>query len=322
MFFDTFRQFSRRAKSVKNRQKVSKKLFDTFRQFSRGTFFPTPFAIRPFCLFWSFWDFPDFSGIVRGFSRFVLFLFIGLLTAPARNTPERVCGPFPKTWESPRFGNPRCSPSVTRFHPNWSKMSMLRSSECFPSQRAENGALDVLSLDLHFGAPDFQSRGPKTLILKGFIIAIWGKILGRPKMQIQRRRIQCPILSPPDQVGGRGGAPLGGWPSGAVKLRLAMISLDLQAPWVTLLVLQILVHWIARSKTSRCQAFGQRTLDKTVGLAARTSQIWPRSQQILLRCRLFLSASDRAIEATVTAKTLIARLRVFCRGGLVEHRLA
>ena len=45
-FFDTFRQFSRRAKNVKNRQKVSKSFFDTFRHFSRGTFFPAPFAIR------------------------------------------------------------------------------------------------------------------------------------------------------------------------------------------------------------------------------------------------------------------------------------
>ena len=44
------------------------------------------------------WDFPDFSGIfpicsgmVRGFSRFVPFLFLGLLYySPTRNSPERV----------------------------------------------------------------------------------------------------------------------------------------------------------------------------------------------------------------------------------------
>ena len=49
------------------------------------------FLFCPFC------DFPDFSGIfpicsgmVRGFSRFVLFLFLGLLRAPTRNSPERV----------------------------------------------------------------------------------------------------------------------------------------------------------------------------------------------------------------------------------------
>ena len=40
-----------------------------------------------------FWDIPEFSGIfpicpgtLRGFSRFVLFLFLGLLTAPTRNS--------------------------------------------------------------------------------------------------------------------------------------------------------------------------------------------------------------------------------------------
>ena len=50
-----------------------------------------------FVLFRPFWDFPDFSGIFpicsgtfRGFSRFVLFLFLGLLTAPTRNSPDKV----------------------------------------------------------------------------------------------------------------------------------------------------------------------------------------------------------------------------------------
>ena len=49
------------------------------------------------------------------------------------------------------------------------------------TQRAEHGALDPWSLNLRFlGRPDFQSRGPKTLILMGFG-AIRGKNLGRPK---------------------------------------------------------------------------------------------------------------------------------------------
>ena len=69
-------------------------------------------------LFLSFWDFPDFSGIfptcsgmVRGFSRFVLFLFLGLLRAPTRNSPERVrdtiwtfpekSGGNPRVWKPP-----------------------------------------------------------------------------------------------------------------------------------------------------------------------------------------------------------------------------
>ena len=54
--------------------------------------------VLPFLsLFRPFLDFPDFSGIfpicsgmVRGFSRFVPLLFLGLLRAPTRNSPERV----------------------------------------------------------------------------------------------------------------------------------------------------------------------------------------------------------------------------------------
>ena len=50
-----------------------------------------------FVLFCPFLSFPDFSGIfpicsgtVRGLSRFVPFLSLGLLGAPTRNSPERV----------------------------------------------------------------------------------------------------------------------------------------------------------------------------------------------------------------------------------------
>ena len=44
-----------------------------------------------FCPFGTFPGiFPICSGMVRGFSRFVLFLFLGLLRAPTRNSPERV----------------------------------------------------------------------------------------------------------------------------------------------------------------------------------------------------------------------------------------
>ena len=73
-----------------------------------------------FVLFCPFWDFPDFSGIfpicsgmVRGFSRFVLFLFLGLLRAPTRNSPERVCDTiwtFPeKSGKHPGLETPRFS---------------------------------------------------------------------------------------------------------------------------------------------------------------------------------------------------------------------
>ena len=65
--------------------------------FKRGRF-PIWTCPSLFVLFRPFGDFPDFFGIfpicpgtLRGFSRFVLFLFLGLLTAPTRNSPERVC---------------------------------------------------------------------------------------------------------------------------------------------------------------------------------------------------------------------------------------
>ena len=71
-------------------------------------------------LFCSFWDFPDFSGIflicsgtVRGFPRFVLFLFLGLFRAPTRNSPERVrdtIWTFPeKSGKHPGLETPRFS---------------------------------------------------------------------------------------------------------------------------------------------------------------------------------------------------------------------
>ena len=84
--------------------------------FKRGGF---PIWTCPsfFCPFLSFLGlsrfsgiFPICSGMVRGFSRFVLFLFLGLLRAPTRNSPERVrdtIWTFPeKKWETPGFGDP------------------------------------------------------------------------------------------------------------------------------------------------------------------------------------------------------------------------
>ena len=79
--------------------------------------FPNLDLSFPFC---PFWDFPDFSGIfpicsgmVRGFSRFVLFLFLGLLRAPTRNIPKRVrdtIWTFPeKSGKDPGLETPRFS---------------------------------------------------------------------------------------------------------------------------------------------------------------------------------------------------------------------
>ena len=91
--------------------------------FKRGRF---PIWTCPsfFVLFCPFWDFPDFSGIfpicagmVRGCSRFVLFLFLGLLRAPTRNSPERVrdtIWTFPeKSGKHPGLETPRFSFSQT-----------------------------------------------------------------------------------------------------------------------------------------------------------------------------------------------------------------
>ena len=60
-----------------------------------------------------FRDFPICLGTLPGFSRFALFLFLGLLTAPARNSPERVrdtIRTFPeKSGKSPGLETPRSS---------------------------------------------------------------------------------------------------------------------------------------------------------------------------------------------------------------------
>ena len=73
--------------------------------------------VLPSC---TFRDFPDLSGtfpicpgMVRGFSRFVLFLFLGLLTAPRRNSPKKVrdtIRTFPeKSGKPPGLETPRFS---------------------------------------------------------------------------------------------------------------------------------------------------------------------------------------------------------------------
>ena len=105
--------------------------------FKRGGF---PIWTFPsfFVLFCPFWDFPDFSGIfpicsgmVRGFSRFALFLFLGLLRAPTRNSPERVCDTiwtFPeKSGKHPGLETPRFSFSqldIWILEPEWSSSSL------------------------------------------------------------------------------------------------------------------------------------------------------------------------------------------------------
>ena len=84
--------------------------------FKRGGF---PIWTCPsfFVLFLSFWDFPgdfpDLRGDGPGISRFVLFLFLSLLRAPTRNSPERVrdtIWTFPeKSGKHPGLETPRFS---------------------------------------------------------------------------------------------------------------------------------------------------------------------------------------------------------------------
>ena len=86
---------------------------------SNGGGFPDLGLSFLFCPLLSFWEFPDFSGIfpicpgmVRGFSRLVLFLF--LETRPINSIYEEQSRKGPrhnpdfsrKKWETPRFWNP------------------------------------------------------------------------------------------------------------------------------------------------------------------------------------------------------------------------
>ena len=82
----------------------------------------------------------------------------------------------------------------TRFARIWPSASKIGTF--FEFRRAENGGLDPSWLNLAFlGRPDFQSRGPQMLVLKGFRTS--GLKIGAPqKRQIQPRRIQPPILGP------------------------------------------------------------------------------------------------------------------------------
>ena len=92
--------------------------------FKRGGF---PIWTCPSFFFSPFWDFPNFSGIfpicsgmVWGFSRFVLLLYPGLLRAPTRNSPERVrdiIWTFPEKMGSPPVWKPPGLASLNCFHP-------------------------------------------------------------------------------------------------------------------------------------------------------------------------------------------------------------
>ena len=59
------------------------------------------------------------------------------------------------------------------------KWGITQMCLCETNQRAENAGLDPSWLDLSFlGRPDFQSRGPKMLISKGFLGPLDRKLEG------------------------------------------------------------------------------------------------------------------------------------------------
>ena len=91
--------------------------------FKRGGFpiWTCPSFLVLFCPFGTFPGiFPICSGMVRGFSRLVLFLSLGLLSAPTRNSPERVrdtIWTFPeKSGKHPGLETPRFSFSQAIYH--------------------------------------------------------------------------------------------------------------------------------------------------------------------------------------------------------------
>ena len=144
--------------------------------FKRGGF---PIWTCPsfFVLFCPFSDFPDFSGIfpicagmVRGFSRFVLFLFLSLLRAPTRNSPERVrdtIWTFPeKSGKHPGLETPRFSFSQYTMHP-LKKPPISGSFWKFWSKRASvRGVCSSLKC-LPVGPPFV------THIMRGFLSGTW-----------------------------------------------------------------------------------------------------------------------------------------------------
>ena len=115
--------------------------------FKRGGF---PIWTCPsfFVLFCPFWDFPDFSGIfpicagmVRGFSRFVLFLFLSLLRAPTRNSPERVRDTI---WTFPEKSGKHPGLETPRF--SFSQKNRMSLNHSVPESSSENLAIPKIHM--------------------------------------------------------------------------------------------------------------------------------------------------------------------------------
>ena len=89
--------------------------------------------VLPFCPFWDFPDFPDFPDLLGdgpGIFPVRPFLFLGLLRAPTRNSPERVpdtIWTFPeKSGKPPGLETPRFSFSQQKFQNSKEKLQELQ----------------------------------------------------------------------------------------------------------------------------------------------------------------------------------------------------
>ena len=143
-----------------------------------------------------FLDFPDLlgegpgilpicSGRVRGFSRFVLFLFLGLLRAPTRNSPERVrdtIWTFPeKSGKHPGLETPRFSFSQQKKSCEVSAANSF-ASDCdrFANEISIMTTIPESEIQVKFFADTGEKRGGgKRNILQIFVLEFPGKVAAR-----------------------------------------------------------------------------------------------------------------------------------------------
>ena len=84
------------------------------------------------------------------------------------------------------------------FRIHWPTKNMLILPQMILVQSAETGGLDTSWLDIAFlGGPDFQPRGPQTLLFKGFW-DLWTKSRGAPKTRKPTTTHPTPHFRPSD----------------------------------------------------------------------------------------------------------------------------
>ena len=114
--------------------------------------------------------FPICSGMVRRFSRFVLFLFLGLLRAPTRNSPERVrdtIWTFPEKsgkhpgLETPTFSFSQLAFRVVFFPCSWGFPSRNSFLSVFPCVSKDYRASEDTENPCFFGCPFSEKKQGK-----------------------------------------------------------------------------------------------------------------------------------------------------------------